>query len=114
MKKIGKLCCVLVGIPTPLGLAYLAFMSLALFALESKYDALRDGFTIEDTDRIMGGLFRAQTIMWDDVPKIYTAHYVEKPGSAARDYTFLGASELNIIVIYDEGGRSYLHIPVYE
>jgi len=89
-------------------------MSLALFTLEAKYDALSDGLTVEDTDEVMGFLFRARMINWGDIPEIYTGHYVERSGTVARDYRFLGVSSLNIVVVYDGEGLSYLHIPIYE
>ncbi len=114
MGKRWKLGILVLGCPATLVLAYLLFMSLALRTLEAKYDDLRDGLTIEETDRMMGGVFVARSIDWDDIPEIYTGHYVERNESVARDYRFFGVSELSIVVIYDEKGLSYLHIPVYE
>jgi len=114
MKKLWKVCVVLVVVCLLPVLTYLVFGTLAIFTLEEKYDALSDGLTVEETNEIMGFLFRARIIDWDDIPKIYTGHYVEKSGSVARDYRFFGISALSIIVVYDEEGLSYLHIPIYE
>jgi hypothetical protein len=89
-------------------------MSLALKTLEARYDDLRDGLTVEETDKIMGGLFPARKLDWDEIPEIYNGHYVERPGTVARDYRFFGIGDLSIIVVYDEKGLSYLQIPVFE
>ena len=114
MSKLWQLCILVLVGPVLLVLSYLVFMSLALHTLEAKYDALNDGLTVEQTDRIMGGLFHAPMVQWDDIPEIYTGHYVERTGSVVRDYRFFGIGGLNIIVVYDEEGLSYLHIPIYE
>lgn len=95
-------------------LGFIAFLYVALHILEAKYDGLRAGLTVEETDRIVGDLFRARTMRWDEIPEIYTEGYVERTGSVVRDYGFLGLSDLNIVVIYDEEGFVYLKIPCYE
>lgn len=94
--------------------AYLVFMYVALDTLETRYDGLHAGLTIEQTDEFMGALFTAHTIDWDDIPEIYTAHYSEKPGGSVRKYQFLGIDALNIVVLFDEKQRLWLQIPCYE
>jgi hypothetical protein len=114
MKKRWKVGIVLVAIFILPVLTYLVFGGLAIFTLEAKYETLRDGMTIEETDRFMGFLFRGQMMDWDDIPKIYTGHYVQRASSVVRSYRFLGVGALSIVVVYDEKGFSYLHIPIYE
>lgn len=114
MKSLWKICVVLVVVCLLSVLTYLVFGVLAIFTLEGKYDSLTSGLTVEETDRIMGFPFQARTINWDDIPKIYTEHYVARTGAIVREYKFFGISALNIVVVYDENGRSYLKIPCYE
>lgn len=114
MGKLWQLCNLVVWGIMLFVLTYLVFMFLAIFTLEGKYDGLSNGLTVEETDRIMGFPFQARTINWDDIPEIYTGHYVARTGAIVREYKFFGISALNIVVAYDEKGRSYLKIPCYE
>ena len=114
MRKLWQSGLLALGGLVLLVLTYLGFMSLALHTLGAKYDGLTAGLTVEQTDRLMGGFFSAQTIQWNDIPEIYTGHYVEKPGSVVHEYRFLGMRALNIVAIYDAEGHLYLYIPCYE
>lgn len=114
MGKLWQVCLVgVLGIAF-LVLVYLGFMLLALHTLETKYVGLDKGLTVEETDRLMGFLFRARTIDWDDIPEIFTESMDESKAGVIREYEFFGVNGLSIVVLYDREGSSYLRIPIYE
>lgn len=95
-------------------LAVVVFMWLALSTLEAKYSGLSKGQPIEATERNIGYWFHAKRIQWNDIPEIYTDGRVARAGFEIREYSFLGLSGLDIVVVFDEEGQLYLGIPIYE
>ena len=114
MGELWKSCRRVLPILLLILMAFLTFILLALRTLDAKYDGISAGLTVEETNRIMGSLFHARMIHWNDIPEAYTEHYVARAGAVVRDYRMFGIRESNIVVIYDEDGLSYLKIPCYE